>query len=265
MLLTLSFTTLLLSQWTVAEIHNLIVSSLRTPHLFSLEFNTTTNTLSQVGSFPAHAGHSQLALSYDKSTLYGAERNGWSSYRINVTRQIEYQSTIKSTGDCDDQDIRGGSTNLAVETKSPYNIIGAGRAPCGNVIGVGADGRFDSIVQNLTYAESSRIKGMTVDSANEWLYSADSKGNKIWISKIQPTTGILTDARSTNLRKGDHIPSKLVVHPNRKYLYIMHSRANKVSVYNIGKTLFGQPTITPTGLSYALVPPSMIIISLMLW
>lgn len=260
MLLSFLISSLLFSQWTAAEIHNLFVSSLRTPHMFALDFNTTTNTLSQIGSLPAHAGHAQLALSHDRSTLYGAERNGWSSYSINTLKKIEYQTTVTPSGDCDYEDVRGGITNLAVETKPPYSIIGAGISPCGNVLGVGADGRVQNVVQNISYAASSRIRAMTVDSASEWLYSADSKASKIWISKIQPETGILTDAKATALRRRDGKPSKLVVHPNRKYLYIMHSRANKVSVYNIGKGLFGQPNITPTGLSYSLVPSSMIYI-----
>ncbi|KAE9988136.1 hypothetical protein Vi05172_g11469 [Venturia inaequalis] len=177
------------------NLHHLFTSSYRSPALFALEYNSDTNALTQVASFNAHAGHPWMSLSFNKKTLYAAERDGWSSYHVLGPREIAFQSNLTLRGRCDGADFKHGTTNVLAGQRAPYSIYGAGRSPCGNVIGSGVDGSFDRLVQNVTYKADSRIYGMAHDPSGNYIYSADTSSNGLWTHKVDPVTGQLTAAR----------------------------------------------------------------------
>jgi carboxy-cis,cis-muconate cyclase len=253
-----SFIFLFLASWVVADIHHLFASSHRSPHLFSLEYNTVTNSLTQVGDFAAHAGHPWLSLAFDRTTIYGAERGGWSSYLVTSPRDLKFQSNIthkrRSGGRYDESDNRRRTTSVVAEQRAPYNIFG-GHSPSGVVITSNLDGSFDKVVQNITFQPSSRIQGMALDSENAYLYSADSSANGIWTHKVDPVWGTVTNANFKIHSEPNARPRRLVVHPKGRYLYVLLSKVNRVAVYEINMQSNG-PQLTDTGLTYNLVPPS---------
>jgi carboxy-cis,cis-muconate cyclase len=247
-----------LAPWVVADIHHLFASSHRSPHLFSLEFNTVTNSLTQVGNFAAHAGHQWLSLAFDRGAIYGAERDGWSSYVVASPRDVKFQSYLtpkrRDGSRYDGGNNRRRATTVIAEQRAPYNIFG-GSSSSGLVITSNLDGSFDRIVQNITYQRSSRIQGMALDPENAYLYSADSSANGIWTHKIDPVWGTVTNANFKTHSEPNARPRRLVIHPKGRYLYVLLSRVNKVAVYEISMQSNG-PQLTDTGLTYNLVPPS---------
>lgn len=236
------------------DIHHLFASSYRSPALFALEYDTNTNALTQVANFNAHAGHPWMSFSFDKSTLYAAERDGWSSYQVLSPSEIAFQSNLTLRGRCDGANFKHGTTNILAGQRSPYNIYGAGRSPCGNVISSKIDGSFDRIVQNVTYKADSRVYGMAHDPSGDYIYSADTQSNGLWAHKVDPVTGKLTAARFTAHPEAEARPRRLAVHPSGNYLYVVLSKLNAVAVYSIKRNTNG-PQLAYTGKSFSLVPP----------
>jgi carboxy-cis,cis-muconate cyclase len=243
-----------LAPWVAADVHHLFASSYRSPSLFSLEYDTVTNRLTQIANFTVHAGHPWLSFAFDRATLYGAERDGWSSYSVTGPQDIKFQSNLTLRGRCDGGDYKHGTTSVVAQERAPYNIFGAGRSPCGNVIASNVDGSFDRIVQNITYLSSSRVHGMALDAENSYLYSADISANGIWIHKVDPVRGTLTNAKIRTHSESNARPRRLALHPKGRYLYVLLSKVNKLAVYEINMQPNG-PQLTNTGLSYNLVPP----------
>jgi len=243
-----------LAPWAVADVHHLFVSSWRSPHIFSLEYDSNSNSLKQVGNLSSHAGHPWLSFAFDRATLYGAERDGWSSYQVLSPTELAFQSNLTLRGRCDGGNYKHGTTSVVAQQGAPYNIFGAGRSPCGNVMASRIDGSFEKIVQNITYQPSSRVHGMAVDSENAYLYSADVQANGIWTHRIDPITGKLTYPKFKVHSEAESRPRRLVLHPKGKYLYVMLSKVNKIAVYEI-KMQSNGPLLTNTGLSYPLTPP----------
>lgn len=236
------------------DIHHLFASSYRSPALFALQYDTNTNALTEAANFNAHAGHPWMAFSHDKNTLYASERDGWSSYRVLSPSEIAFQSHLTLKGRCDGTDFKHGTTNILAGQRAPYSIYGAGRSPCGNVIGAKRDGSFDHIVQNVTYKADSRVYGMAHDPSGNYIYSADTSSNGLWTHKVDPASGKLTAARFTAHPEKDARPRRLVVHPSGNYLYVVLSTLNKVAVYSIQRDRNG-PQLVYTGKSFSLVPP----------
>lgn len=220
-----------------------------------------TNSLKEVGRFNAHAGHPWLSWGFDRQTLYGAERDGWSSYQITAYNELSFQSNLTLRGRCDGGDYKHGTTSVIAEQKSPYNVYGAGRSPCGNVMSSRVDGSLERIVQNITYQPSSRVHGMALDSEARYLYSADTKANGIWTHQVDPVKGTLTRARFKAHSEANARPRRIVLHPRSNFLYVLLSKLNKVAVYSISNEAAG-PQLTETGLSYNLVPPGQLLYSL---
>lgn len=249
-----TYVLLCLTLGVAGDIHHLFASSYRSPALFALEYDSVTNNLNQVGQFTAHAGHPWMAFSFDKSTLYAAERDGWSSYQVLSPSEIAFQSNLTLRGRCDGANFKHGTTSVLAGQRSPYNIFGSGRSPCGNIISSKIDGSFDRIIQNITYKPESRVYGMALDPSNDYVYSADTNANGIWAHKVDAVTGKLTQARFFAHPEDKARPRRLVVHPTGKYLYLILSKLNKVAVYSIKMNANG-PVLTYTQKSYSLVPP----------
>lgn len=250
----LSFIFLCLALEAVGDIHHLFASSYQSPALFALEYDSNTNTLTQVAHFNAHAGHPWMSFSFDKNTLYAAERDGWSSYHVLSPSEIAFQSNITLRGRCDGASFKHGTTNILAGQKPPYHVYGAGRSPCGNVISSKLDGSFERIVQNVTYKKDSRVYGMAHDPSDDFIYSADTASNGLWAHKVDRATGKLLLARFTTHPEADAQPRRLAVHPSGNYLYVVLSKLNKVAVYNIKRYPDG-PQLVYTGKSFSLVPP----------
>lgn len=238
------------------EIHHLFTSSYRSPALFALEYDNNTNSLTQVAEFNAHAGHPWMSFSFDKKTLYAAERDGWSSYHVLSPSEIAFQSNLTLRGRCDGARLKHGTTNILAGQRAPYNIYGAGQSPCGNVISSKMDGSFERILENVTYNPDSRVYGMAHDPSGDYIYSADTSSNGLWTHKVDPVTGKLTAGRFTAHSEAEARPRRLAVHPSGNYLYVVLSKLNKVAVYSIERSSNGAQ-LAFTGKSFSLVPPGL--------
>ncbi|KAF2399737.1 3-carboxy-cis,cis-mucoante lactonizing enzyme [Trichodelitschia bisporula] len=238
-----------------ADLHHMFVGSFRTPHIWALEYDTERNAIAEVGNFTAHAGHPWLSFSYDRGTLYAAERDGWSSYTVISPQELKFQSNLTINSRCDGQAQRHGTTSVVAEQKSPFNVYGSGRSPCGLVMSTRNDGSLERGIQNITYATNSRVHGMTMDTENAYLYTADQKGNGVWTHRINANTGLLDQGAMTPFPIADARPRRVVLHPKSRYLYLLLSKLNMVAVYSVKATPRG-PSLRYTGMNYTLIPPN---------
>lgn len=61
----------------VATKHNLFVGGFGNAFVYSLEFDDEALTLNMVKNISSKSGHSWIALSHDKTNLYGVETGGY--------------------------------------------------------------------------------------------------------------------------------------------------------------------------------------------
>src|ERR1700753_3348417 len=93
-------TALLLAGKCAADVHHLFTSSFATPHLYSLEFNDEKNTLVDIANLTAHDGHPWISFSYDKSSLYAGETDGFASYTVENSTSLLYSQSVKVQAEC---------------------------------------------------------------------------------------------------------------------------------------------------------------------
>jgi carboxy-cis,cis-muconate cyclase len=237
--------------------HHLFVGSFKSNHLFSLAFDDQSNTLFTEKSFQGHNGHPRLAFNYDKSVLYASEREGWSSYAVGGPTQLDYTNSLELKSRCDGESYgknRRSQTSLFVSPKYPFMLYGAGRSPCGAVIGVRVDGSLDSIVQNVSFRTTSRIKSQVTDLDGQNLFSADQRGNGIWTHRIDPKTGKLDRGTFTEIPIDNARPAKLALHPAGHYLYVLLQKKNAVALYEVIPRANQIPTLLYATVTFSLLP-----------
>ena len=98
---------------------------------------------------------------------------------------------------------------------------------------VDASGGLKEVIQNFSYAENSGVHGMALDRHDEYLYSADDTGDKLWTHKIDKATGKVTQVDVIAAHSAGADPRHVTVHPEGKYLYTVLEAANQLAVYTI--------------------------------
>lgn len=110
---------------------------------------------------------------------------------------------------------------------------------------------MDTNIQNYEYSPSSAIHGMVFDPKEEYLYSADMWGDKVWAHRKDGRTGKVECVGSVDVPKpGDH-PRWVEMHPKGGYLYVLMEAANYLAVYTIDP---GSHMPVFTGMTYPLIP-----------
>lgn len=146
--------------------------------------------------------------------------------------------------------------------QAPYNVYGNpfyDHAGFGNVFSINQDGGLEKNVQNYEYSPETGIHGMVFDPKEEYLYSADLRGNSIWTHKKDSQTGHLTLVNRLRApAPGDH-PRWVAIHPSGSYLYVLMEAGNRLGVYVIDEQSH-IPTFTY--ITYPLIPPGMSIFAL---
>jgi carboxy-cis,cis-muconate cyclase len=237
-----------------AATHHLFTSSFSTPHLYALEFDDDANTLVDVANITGHDGHPWMAFSYDKSSLYAGERDGFASYTVENSSSLLYNRSVSVMGACGSKTKEIGMSYVIAELRTPFTVYGAPFGNCGAAISVDTDLNLQEIIQNFTYRENSAVHGLALDPESRFLYSADDSANGIWTHSIDDR-GRVTQMGFTPAPWPDSGPRSLVVHPNGKYLYVVLAKTNAVAVYAINSG--AEATKTPlanTGVSYSLLP-----------
>jgi carboxy-cis,cis-muconate cyclase len=138
--------------------------------------------------------------------------------------------------------------------KAPYNLYCNPfyeHAGHGSVFSVDGAGTLKECIQNYEYAPDSAIHGMVFDPAEEYLYSADMWGNKIWCHKKNSSTGKVETVGFVDAPKHKDQPRWVAMHPSGNYLYVLMEHGNTLGVYIIDPR-----THLPvyTNISYPLVP-----------
>ena len=137
----------------------------------------------------------------------------------------------------------------------PYNVYGNpfyDYSGYGNVFSVEENGTLKSNVQNYKYVPHSGVHGMVFDSTETYLYSADLRGNKIWVHRKDSETGYLSLIGSIDAPDpGDH-PRWVELHPSGAYLYVLMEASNRLAVYVIDEQSH-MPVFTH--ITYPLIPP----------
>ena len=101
---------------------------------------------------------------------------------------------ILCTASAAKSDTRTRAIFCLAAKKAPYNVYGnpfyeyAGH---GNVFSVDENGALKENIQNYEYSPESAIHGMVFDAEENYLYSADMWGNKVWTHKKDSQTGLL--------------------------------------------------------------------------
>jgi len=87
--------------------------------------------------------------------------------------------------------------------------------------------------QNYEYQPNTGIHGMVFDAAEDFLYSADLRANKVWTHKKDHATGHLELVDGIEAPDpGDH-PRWVAIHPSGAYLYVLMEAGNRLCEYVI--------------------------------
>lgn len=98
----------------------------------------------------------------------------------------------------------------------------------------------------------SGIHGMVFDPGENYLYSADLRGNKIWTHRKDSQTGKLSLVDSIDAPSPEDHPRWVAMHPEGVYLYVLMEAGNRLAVYVIDEH---RHTPVFTHITYPLIPP----------
>ncbi|KAF5867881.1 putative carboxy muconate cyclase protein [Botrytis fragariae] len=241
-------------------LHHLMVGTWTPPGaIFTIEFDDEALTLKLLKRTPIPEDEpiSWMTFDHAKKNIYGASMKKWSSHSVTSPAEIQHTTSHPMTHDpsASKSDTRTRAIFCLASKKAPYNVYGnpfyefAGH---GNVFSVDENGSLKENIQNYEYSPESAIHGMVFDAEENYLYSADMWGNKVWTHKKDSQTGLLELVGSVDApKKGDH-PRWVEIHPNGKYLYALNEAGNNLAVYVID-----EKTHLPvfTNITYPLVPP----------
>ncbi|KAF1983968.1 3-carboxy-cis,cis-mucoante lactonizing enzyme [Aulographum hederae CBS 113979] len=242
-------------------IHHLMVGTWTPPGaIFTFAFDDETFVLSLVKrtEIPWNEPISWMTFDHKRKNIYGAGLKKWSSYAVNGPVDIVHTGSHPMSHDpkAASPDTKTRAIFVLAARKPPFNVYGNpfyDNAGFGNVFSVDKSGGLERNVQNYEYGPTSAIHGMVFDPEEEYIYSADMWGNKIWTHKKDPITGHLSTVGAVEAPDiGDH-PRWVEIHPSGKYLYALMEAGNNLAVYVID-----QDTHLPvfTHVTYPLIPPT---------
>lgn len=276
-----STTLLLLGLLTVASAftHHLFVGTFTGPYLYALEFDEDNLALTVTANISTSTWHQWIALSHDKTALYGVGPGAWHSYTINSAVSLSTSGAVGVKGDCPNPPPgswgggNGGAPFPGVDTNAtsppqgmflmsaalpPYNVYGT-TATCGNIISVDATGALTGVAQNISYWDGSGMHGMAISPDGRFLYAVDTLTNSMWTYAVDHTTGMLYLLGVVDGPSSKSQPRHAAVHPNGRYLYVLLEETNELTQYHIdvegmnGVPVWGNvtyPLITPGSSSF---------------
>lgn len=246
-----------------SQTHHLMVGSWTKPGgILTIKFDESNRTLELVKrtETPDQEPLSWITFSHDKKTIYGASMKMWRSFAVHSPSNILHASSKPLVGSA--QALDESTTCRAIftlaERKVPYNVLGVpfyDYATFLNVYSTNDEGTLQDNIQNLDFTNSSAAHCMVYDAAEEFLYTADLWGNKIWIHKKNSTTGLLDLIGTVDALSAYNGPRWVCLHPNDKVLYVVMETGNQLCVYDIDPAT-RMPVSTTT--VYPLVPPALL-------
>jgi carboxy-cis,cis-muconate cyclase len=181
----------------------------------------------------------------------------WSSHAIKSSpKDIIHTASHPMTHDpeASKAETRTRAIFCLAALKAPYNLYCNPfyeHADHGSVFSVDQEGALKECIQNYQYAPNSAIHGMVFDPKEEYLYSADMWGNKVWCHKKDSITGKLEIIGFVEAPQQKDQPRWVAIHPSGNYLYVLMEHGNTLGVY-----IIDPKTRLPvyTNISYPLVP-----------
>ncbi|KAG4033264.1 hypothetical protein MFRU_005g02770 [Monilinia fructicola] len=241
-------------------LHHLMVGTWTPPGaIFTIEFDDEALTLKLLKRTPIPEDEpiSWMTFDHARKNIYGASMKKWSSHSVASPAEIQHITSHPMSHDpsAAKSDTRTRAIFCLASNKPPYNVYGNPfyeHAGHGNVFSVDENGALKENIQNYEYSPGSAIHGMVFDAEENYLYSADMWGDKVWTHKKDSQTGLLELVGSVDApKKGDH-PRWVEIHPNGRYLYVLNEAGNNLAVY-----IIDEKTHLPvfTNITYPLVPP----------
>lgn len=235
--------------------HHLFVGTFVGHYLYALEFDDNTLALTLTANISTSTWHQWIALSHNKTSLYGVGPGSWYSYTVNNATSLTSSATVAVIGDCPNPPPgswgggNGGAPFPGVQTNTtsppqgmflmaaamaPYNVYGT-TSSCGNIISVDScTGALTAVGQNISYWDGSGMHGMTISPDGRFLYAVDSLTNSIWTYAVDHTTGKLYLLGVVDGPVARSQPRHAAVHPNGRYLYVLLEETNALTQYDIG-------------------------------
>jgi carboxy-cis,cis-muconate cyclase len=275
--------------------HRLMIGTWTPPGaIFTVEFDDEALTLKLVQrtEIPHDEPISWMTFDHARKTIYGASMKKWASYSVEpaepgtppVIKQTASHpmthdrtsfssalSALKITSNTLPLTAQASlaTTNtraifLLAAQKPPYCVYGNpfyDHAGSGSVYSVNETGALASNIQNFELLPHSGIHGSVFDPAEEYLYSADLRANKIWTHRKSPSSGKLELVEAEGSAgscldapdPGDH-PRWVEISASGKYLFVLMEHSNRLAQYVIDER-----THLPvfTGHTYPLLPPGL--------
>jgi len=180
----------------------------------------------------------------------------WSSHAVKSPTEISTTASYPMTHDpkASSTDTRTRAIFLLPAKKAPYHVYCNPfyeYAGSGSVFSTDDEGALKECIQNYNYSPDSAIHGMVFDPKEEFLYSADMWGNKVWCHKKDAKTGMLALVGFVEAPKERDQPRWVAIHPSGKRLYALMEHGNTLAEYVIDSRT-GLPVYTHK--SYPLVP-----------
>lgn len=162
----------------------------------------------------------------------------WSSHAVNSPTDISHTASHPMTHHAKamDADTRTRAIFLLPAKRAPYHVYCNPfyeNAGLGSIFSTDEKGALKECIQNYDYAPDSAIHGMVFDPEEEFLYSADMWGNKVWCHKKDRESGKVELVGYVTAPKDHDQPRWVAIHPSGKYLYALMEHGNTLAEYVI--------------------------------
>ncbi|ETS77426.1 hypothetical protein PFICI_11300 [Pestalotiopsis fici W106-1] len=217
--------------------HQLIIGTLGTKSLYTVEFDDEASTLKLLANTSVPVPGSWITLNHDNTKLY---TNAWAtgpqfaSYSLSDNHEITHDVTIAAGGNC-----TATSIFVVANPNPPYSVYGSffgSNGGCGSVLSVDENGVLDAAIQNYTLSSAAGVHGTALSSDSRFLYSADDSANALWTHSIDPETGKVTFVANLTALSTGADPRHVAVHPSGKFLYVVLEGSNEIAQYTIDQS-----------------------------
>ncbi|TVY23078.1 Carboxy-cis,cis-muconate cyclase [Lachnellula hyalina] len=223
-------------------LHHLMVGTWTPPGaIFTFQFDDEALTLKMIKRTTIPEDEPISWITFDATAM-----KKWSSFTVKSPTEIIHNASHPMGHD---PKAASSETNtraifVLAANKPPFNVYGNpfyDHAGWGNVFSVNQDGALEKCVQNYEYMPKTGIHGMVFDASEEYLYSADLRGNKVWTHKRDPETGHLALVGCLEAPDPLDHPRWVAIHPSGAYLYVLMEAGNRLAVYVIDEQSIPNP------------------------
>ncbi|OAQ92222.1 carboxy-cis,cis-muconate cyclase [Purpureocillium lilacinum] len=219
-------------------VHHLMVGTWTPPGaIFTFAFDDVALTLELVHRTPIPEDEpiSWMTFDHAKKTIYGAAMKKWSSFAVESPTSIVHQGShpMLHHPQAASPDTNTRAIFLLAAREPPHAVYCNpfySHAGHGTVFAVDGQGALAAPpLQHYPYQPDSGIHGMVFDPAEEYLYSADLKANKVWVHrKKTPDSAELDLVAAVDCPDPRDHPRWVAMHPSGRVLYVLMEKGNRL-------------------------------------